>query len=213
MKTEDFISLLATQAGRVDRRRATWKLLTAWAAGAVGSGVLMAAVLRINSALSHEAQSGMFWVRAAYCACLALLAMLVLHRLGRPGTRMGLLPVALAMPVLAVWLLALAVLLNAPADNRIALLVGHTAFVCPWLITLLAAPLFVALIGSTRAVAPTRLRLTGAAAGLAAGAAGALIYTLHCPELAPPFFATWYLLGMLIPAALGACLGPRLLHW
>jgi hypothetical protein len=28
-----------------------------------------------------------------------------------------------------------------------------------------------------------------------------------------PFLAIWYLLGMLIPTALGALLGPRLLRW
>ena len=42
---------------------------------------------------------------------------------------------------------------------------------------------------------------------------GALVYTLHCPEMEAPFLAVWYLLGMLIPAAAGALLGPRLLRW
>jgi hypothetical protein len=62
-------------------------------------------------------------------------------------------------------------------------------------------------------LAPTRLRWTGAGAGLAAGSLGALVYTLHCPELAAPFIGVWYLLGMLIPTAVGALLGPRLLRW
>lgn len=64
-----------------------------------------------------------------------------------------------------------------------------------------------------RARAPTRLRLAGAAAGLAAGAVGAPVYCLHCPELSAVFVGFWYLLGMLIPAALGALLGPRVLAW
>ena len=62
-------------------------------------------------------------------------------------------------------------------------------------------------------LAPTRLRLAGAAAGLLSGAVGALVYSLHCPELAAPFLGFWYLLGMLIPTAAGALLGPRLLRW
>jgi hypothetical protein len=62
-------------------------------------------------------------------------------------------------------------------------------------------------------MAPTRLRLAGAAAGFAAGAVGALVYSVHCPELAAPFLGVWYLLGILIPTAVGALLGPRLLHW
>jgi hypothetical protein len=64
-----------------------------------------------------------------------------------------------------------------------------------------------------RSLAPTRLRLAGTAAGLAAGAVGASVYQLHCPELAAPFLGTWYVLGILAPAALGALIGPRLLRW
>jgi hypothetical protein len=61
--------------------------------------------------------------------------------------------------------------------------------------------------------APTRLRLAGAAAGLAAGATGAAVYSLHCPELAAPFLGTWYVIGVLIPTAAGALIGPRVLRW
>ena len=46
-----------------------------------------------------------------------------------------------------------------------------------------------------------------------AGALGALVYALHCPEMATPFLAVWYLAGIAIPTALGAMLGPRLLRW
>ena len=61
----------------------------------------------------------------------------------------------------------------------------------------------------TRALVSTGLSVV-AAFGLAIGA---LAYTLHCPELAAPFLAIWYVLGMLIPTAFGAWLGPRLLRW
>jgi hypothetical protein len=64
-----------------------------------------------------------------------------------------------------------------------------------------------------RGLAPTRLRLAGAGVGLLAGAAGAFVYAFHCPELAAPFLGMWYLLGMAIPTALGALLGPRALRW
>jgi hypothetical protein len=64
-----------------------------------------------------------------------------------------------------------------------------------------------------RGLAPTRLRWAGAGGGFAAGAAAALVYSLHCPELAAPFVGMWYLLGMAIPMGVGAALGPRLLRW
>jgi hypothetical protein len=213
VKTEELVSLLADKVEPVDVRRAPRRLLLSWVAGMMVSVLLLAGVLRFNSALPREALLGMFWVRGGFCASLALVALAAVGRLGRPGARLSLLPVGLALPVIAMWLLSIVVLVQAPARDRVSLLLGRTALACPWLISFLAAPLFIALIRALRGLAPTQLRLAGAAAGFAAGAAGALVYTLHCPELAPPFFAIWYLLGMLIPAGLGAFLGPRLLRW
>ena len=40
-----------------------------------------------------------------------------------------------------------------------------------------------------------------------------LMYCLHCPELEAPFLGFRHLLGILIPTAAGALLGPRLLRW
>jgi len=42
---------------------------------------------------------------------------------------------------------------------------------------------------------------------------GALVYAWHGPEMAAPFIATWYLLGIAGPAVVGALLGPVLLRW
>ena len=81
------------------------------------------------------------------------------------------------------------------------------------LIALVSLPLLVAAVLIVRHFAPTRLRFTGAVLGLFAGAMAALVYTLHCPELSPAFLVVWYSLGMLIPAAVGAALGERLLRW
>jgi hypothetical protein len=64
-----------------------------------------------------------------------------------------------------------------------------------------------------KGLAPTRLRLAGAAAGWLSGALAALVYCLHCPEIEAPFVGIWYLLGMSIPTLAGGLLGPRLLRW
>ena len=69
------------------------------------------------------------------------------------------------------------------------------------------------MLWALRGAAPTRLALTGAGAGLLAGALATLAYALHCPEMAAPFMAVWYVAGMAIPTALGAVLGPRVLRW
>ena len=155
----------------------------------------------------------MFWIREAFCAALALLGFAAVTRLARPGTRLGFVTAGIGTVVMVMWIFAATVLLTAPAQNRSHLLLGTTAGVCPFLIALVAAPLFFSFLWVLRELAPTRLRLAGAAAGFAAGSLGALVYSLHCPELAAPFLGTWYLIGMLIPTALGAWFGPRLVRW
>jgi hypothetical protein len=62
-------------------------------------------------------------------------------------------------------------------------------------------------------LAPTRLALAGAAAGLVGGATGATAYALHCVETSPAFVLVWYSLGLAATSAPGALLGRRMLHW
>jgi hypothetical protein len=114
--------------------------------------------------------------------------------------------------VLAIWVLAVLALLGAPED-RAMLIWGETWAACLVNIPMLSVPAFVAVFWVMKSLAPVRPAVAGAAAGLLAGAVSAVAYALHCPELAAPFIGLWYLLGMLIPAALGALIGQRLLRW
>jgi len=100
-----------------------------------------------------------------------------------------------------------------PPAQWLALWLGRSWMICPWLVLTLAVPIFVGLLWSFRELAPTRLRAAGAAAGLAAGAWAATIYCLHCPETSAIFVLTWYSLGIMLAAGTGAVLGPRLLRW
>jgi hypothetical protein len=213
MKTEDLVSLLSTGAEAVDLRLTSRRWLLALAGGASIAFLFTAGLLKLNPALWHETYNPMFWVREGYCAVLGVLGFITVVRLARPGMRLGLAPMGIPVAVIAMWVLAVVTLVAASPQNRARLILGHTAVVCPFLIALVAAPLLIAFFWVMRSLAPTRLRWAGAASGVAAGAIGALVYTLHCPELAAPFLGIWYLLGMLIPTAIGAWLGPRLLRW
>jgi hypothetical protein len=213
MKTEDLVSLLSTGAEAVDLRLPSRRWLLALAGGAVIAFLLTAGLLKLNPTFWHETSKPMFWVRECYCAVLGVLGFVTVARLARPGLRLGLAPVGIPVAVIAMWVLAVVTLVAASPQNRARLILGHTAVVCPFLIALVAAPLLIAFFWVMRSLAPTRLRWAGAASGFAAGAIGALVYTLHCPELAAPFLGIWYLLGMLIPTAVGALLGPRVLRW
>ncbi len=214
MKTDDLVTLLATGTEAVDARAPTRRYLTAVTLGTVVATSLVAGLLGFRPALLHDALEPMFLVKEGFCAALCAAALVAVARLSRPGVRLGLVPVlGLAAPVLAMWVLAAVALLATAPQDRADLVLGQTAGVCPFLIALVSIPVFAAMMWTMRGLAPTRLRLAGAAGGLAAGAIGALVYSLHCPELAAPFLAIWYVLGMLIPAAVGAWLGPRMLRW
>jgi hypothetical protein len=134
-------------------------------------------------------------------------------RLSRPGARLGWVSGALVAPVLAMWLLTAYVLLGAPPEERADLVMGFTWEYCLLYIPTLSVPVLVATLWAMKGLAPTRLALAGAAAGLLAGALGALVYALHCPEMEAPFLGVWYVAAMLIPAAAGALLGPIVLRW
>jgi hypothetical protein len=213
MKTEDLVSLLSTGTEAVDLTLPSRRWRLALAGGASIAFLLTAGLLKLNPTLLHEASKSMFWVRESYCAVLGALGFVAVVRLARPGSQLGVVPMGIPVAVIAMWVLAAATLVTASPQNRARLILGHTAVVCPFLIALVATPLLIALLWVMRSLAPTRLRWAGAASGFTAGSIGALVYTLHCPELAAPFFAIWYLLGMLIPTAIGAWLGPRLLRW
>jgi hypothetical protein len=213
VNTDELVKMLARGVERVEPWRVAYRHYLALAIGSLIALAFMAGVLRLNPALPRDVAEPMFWVREAYCVALSGFGLLIVHRLARPGRRLGRLPAGVACVVIAMWLLAAIALGPASPPMRNRLIFGATAAVCPFLIALIAAPLLVAHLWILRGLAPTRLRLAGAAGGFAAGSMGALVYTLHCPELAAPFIAIWYLFGVLIPTLAGAWLGPWLLRW
>jgi hypothetical protein len=78
---------------------------------------------------------------------------------------------------------------------------------------LLSLPTFPAVFRAVKSLAPTQLRLAGAVASLLASSTATIVYCLHCPEMSPAFWSVWYAIGMLVPAGIGAWLGPRFLRW
>ncbi len=213
MRTNDLITILATGANAVESNAATRRYAIAMGWGALGSVLLMALILGPRADLAEAILLPMFWVKLAFTGSLAAASLFAAMRLSTPGVRLGRLSVALAAPVLAMWTLAAIVLARSDTELWRDLFFGKTWTSCPFLIAMLSCPVFIAAISAMRDLAPTRLRLAGAAAGLLAGTTGALVYCLHCPELEAPFLGFWYLLGILLPTAAGALLGPRFLRW
>jgi hypothetical protein len=216
MKTDDLIRALATgfdAARPVPRHSAARRLVPAVAAAAVLAVPLMAWRLGVNPGLADAAGLPMFWVKLGFVLSVLLASAWLTARLSLPGVAPGRAWLALWLPPVLLGALALAVVVAAAPAQRMPLVLGSTWRACPWNIALLSLPALACVLVALRGLAPTRLRVAGAAGGLLAGATGASVYVLHCPELAPPFIAVWYVLGMLLPAAAGALLGPRLLRW
>ncbi|MFR0687879.1 DUF1109 domain-containing protein [Enterobacterales bacterium AE_CKDN230030158-1A_HGKHYDSX7] len=213
MKTNELIELLSAGESAVDRHVLGKRLGMALLAGALGALLLMAALFGVRPDLAAVAQTPLFWAKVALPGSLAAVALWLNSRLARPGVRGGAAWVLLGLPVLLVWLGGALELAGVPAEARAGLILGKTWRTCPLNIALLSVPAFIAVFWALRGLAPTRLRLAGAAGGLLAGATATLAYCLHCPEMGIPFWGVWYLLGMLLPTVLGAALGPRLLRW
>jgi hypothetical protein len=213
MRTGDWAALLAANSGPAETRAVARRFGVALGWGAFGSALLLAVLLPVRADIASAMQAPMFWVKLAYPVSLAVAALLAAARLGQPGARLGLVPGVLALPLLAMWLFAAVVLARVPAGERLSLVLGSTWGTCPFNIALLSLPLLVATLWAMKGLAPTHSVLAGAAAGLLSGAFGAAVYALHCTEMQAPFLGTWYVLGMSIPTAAGALIGPRVLRW
>ena len=213
MKTDEFVAMLARGSAEVAPRAIEHRFVMGIGLGAMASSMLLAGTLDIRVDLAMAARLPMFWLKLGVAASLMLASLLAALRLSRPGTPVGRAPAAIVTPIAALWLLAVVTLITAAPGQRLALLLGATWAVCPLLIAMLAVPVFVGSMWALAGLAPTRLRMAGASAGLLSGATAALLYSLHCPEMAAPFLAIWYVLGIVIPMIFGALLGPRFLRW
>ena len=154
-----------------------------------------------------------FWMKWTYTLSLGGIAILATAHLARPEAQRPPWLWLLAIPVSALAALATAELIRTPPSGWAELWTGLSWRMCSTRVATLSLPIFAGLVLGFRKLAPTRLRLTGAVAGLAAGALGATLYCLHCPEVSAVFVLTWYTLGIAVAAAIGAMLGPRLLRW
>lgn len=213
MKTDELVAMLARSAGPVAAKHRVSRLWAVASGAIVASVVLMVVTFGLRPDLTEAADDPMFWAKLGYAATLAVGALLAAWRLSLPGRAVSAAPVAIVVPVFVMFALAALALLGADADARLPLLLGSTWQYCPTNIALLSAPAVGLLMWLAHGLAPTRPALAGAAVGLTGGGIGAFAYALHCPESAAPFVAVWYLLGMLIPALVGAAIGARLLRW
>ncbi len=213
MNTEQLIEQLAGDMRPVGRRARARRLALGIVMGGVAPLAFVTLALGIRPDLRVAMHGFAFWMKWTYTISLGLVAVAITARLARPE------PVRLArfwpatLPFVVLALVGIAEMARVSRGDWLAMWLGESWRVCPWLVLGLSAPIFAGLLWSFQRLAPTRLRAAGAAAGLTAGAWAATLYCLHCPEVSAIFVLTWYTLGIALAAGVGALLGPRLLRW
>lgn len=213
MKTEDLVELLSARLTRIQPGQAQGRFVVTLGGAMLMVLLLTLSLLGTRPDVISAASLPMFWLKLAFPGAIAVCAGLALDRLGHPGMRLGLLPEGITAAFVLVWAGSAAVLSSAAPAERASLLFGDSGPACAVLIAALSLPVSAAALWAQRALAPTRQALTGAFAGLFAGACAACAYALHCMEMQLPFVGAWYALGMLLPAAIGAIAGSKVLRW
>ena len=211
MKTDDLITMIATQAGPAPKVSVTNRLVPA----GIGGGLIAAAiVLGVLGLIPGDmfSEPGP-WIKIGYASTLAITAGWLFARLGKPGASGKQATSAVVGVVIIMLMAGVLSYLGTPASERAAALLGHSWLVCPWAILALSLPVMAGAFWAMRGFAPTDLTAAGAACGLFSGSVAALAYALACTEPAAPFIAVWYTLGIALCGVLGAVLGPKLLRW
>lgn len=213
MNTDQLIDRLSGDVAPVRRHAIGRRLAIGVIVGAVVSFGIIMATIGTRPDLGLAMRGFNFWMKWAYTLSLSAIAIYATARLARPdpGSLRWLWLIAIPVTLLAG--VGVLELMRTPPGEWLSMWLGHSWKKCPWFVLALAMPIFIGLLWSFRRLAPTRLRAAGAAAGLAAGAFAATVYCLHCPEVSAIFVLTWYTLGILLAASVGALLGPRLLRW
>ena len=215
MNTEQLIDMLKADLEPARPGGLAGTLAAAMTVGAVAAFALMLATVGPRADL--ESAPHIKWVALKVIFALSVVGTgaLLMYRSIRPGlenvTRWSLAFVPFLVAIAA----AVAIAFAEP-QTLTAMLRGATTISwvrCLSCIVFFSALPLGAVIYALRQGAPTRLRLSGAFAGLVAGGIGAAAYAFNCTSDSIPFIALWYGLAIALCAVIGAQLGPRVLRW
>jgi hypothetical protein len=213
MKTDDLISMLSTNVEPVDHRQIVRNIGLAVAAGAVVAVATVFFVLGPRAGLTTVATFIPALLKVAVTVIILVPASIYLIRLSRPGGERRSSVALVALPFIAVMLLAALSLTFVPSYHW-----NGKIFADEWLECLISIPLiaivpFSVIVWAVRQMAPTDLARTGALVGLVAGCVSAIGYAVHCADDSVPFFALWYGGTIALCTFAGWKLGPKLLRW
>jgi len=215
MNTDRLIDMLSAELEAVNNGRLGKTLILAIVTGGAIAFALM--LVTVGPRPDLQSTTHIEWVAVKLLFALSVIGTgaLLLNSSMRPGLEDATNWTLVLFPFLAALAVAFAVLLGQPQAWR-ELLRGATTVSsvrCLVLIMSFAAIPLAAVIYALRQGAPTRLKLCGGIAGIVAGGIGAAAYAFNCASDTIPFIAIWYSAAILICAAIGSQLGPRVLRW
>lgn len=212
MNTDDLLRALAADGGRL---RVS---LPVRYAAAIGGTALLVAVAYLSWHGPRADVAGFAWTaRIAFKLAVPLAA-----AIAAGGLALGLVRPGVPIGRRVAWLAAVAIVLAVgvavelavlPSSQWLPRLLGANAWRCLATVPVLSVlPLAAGLVALSRG-APLSPAAAGAAAGLTAGASGALVYALVCPDDSPLFLALWYGIAVALVSGAGALAGRRFLRW
>jgi hypothetical protein len=211
MNTERLIDLLSTNVEPVDRQTLNKSLAVAIVVGIATAICLMLATVSVRADLGSSV--AFVALKLGFALTLVAAGVVFLSKAIRPGQETRT-PFRFAfLPLVALGTAALADLAIGVNTRPHPMTAGTHWLLCLYCIPLFAVIPFTLLIWTLRGGAPTKLRRSGAIAGLVAGAIGAAAYALHCPDDSLPFIAAWYGASIAFCSGVGALVGPRVLRW
>lgn len=212
MKTSELINAISADSVAAPAPERALGLALAPALVVAGAFFVAAIGLRANlaAALGADPRVGF---KIAFAGALAIVSGALALRLFRPDRSWRKALLLLAAPLAALVVAVVVELASVDPAQWSARLYGHNWRFCLIAVPLLGAAPFVATLAALRYGAPERPAAAGAAAGLFAGAIGATLYALHCPDDSPLFVAAWYMLAIAALTIAGALIGSRLLRW
>lgn len=144
---------------------------------------------------------------------LVILSLAYALALSHPGVADERRKIALGGAILLCALLFMVVFAQQGLAGLVDALSTPSLLICLLSVPVLAAPLLAAMLWGLSSGASMRPRVTGAAAGLAAGGAAAAIYSFYCDKDMVLFVLPAYSVAIGIVVLAGVLLGPRALKW
>lgn len=210
MRTDELIAALSRNVAPVPPRAAE-KRLSAASLGALAAASMV--VLLAYGARDLTGAAFATGLKAALVVGLLVAAAPFALAAARPATRLKGVATPLVVGVAASALGAVVATALAPSGGRAEALFQGGLPPCLFQIPIAAAPAAVLVFWAVRSLGPTRHAMAGVAAGALSGVLAALAYAVHCQMDSAAYVLAWYPAAIALCAAVGALLGPRVLHW